>query len=462
MIDLRAEFIFGSDVTAGQKHNRSIDVKTNMLDYDYVNDCNDIPALKEILRLLVSGKEGRYPQLEETVIEKILFLLPEKDKKKVLAMSSTISSQEVESEKAALNEWLQEMQIGRATTKTESLCSNKKPYDIEHEDIIFPTDEDKGEEMKYPPVRVQHVEGVSNKRRHFPKVQDSKGGDRMKFQNEKKEEEASNMKNDNNCGGRIPKETHSNRDYFRAWDKFDYEAAEKRVDEEDDEDNDNDDNDDLDAKTSKAVEDMNDSKTEKWKTKKNVDKQTSFDMKQLADLQSKLRVSTLSSNERIYMAAREKYKGNEYFKNKEYEQSFNCYSKSIALNDQNAIVYANRAMTCIRLSNLCQAVSDCTQALLIDPTYTKVLARRGIVHHKCGRYVEATLDFKACVKQDSENREYQQLLKKSEEKHSEVNGIQTHEKTKKKIVIVQEDDSDSDSDCNDVDEIYTPGFLRSM
>ncbi len=442
MSDRRIEFILGKDVITTTRKLRAVDIQISMLDYKYVEKCTDVPALKEVLRVLVSGKEGRYPDLEEAVVDKILSLLPEKERKKVLSMSSSISPQEAENEVEALNGWLQNIQLTNRGVDQQTCIaqeeSNNSTSNIK--DKIFESKEENSNSMQYPPVRSQTKkirEAASNK-------STGKDSNRSSVQHEEKQKDASNII------PRISKEAYSNRDYFRAWDKFDYDTAEKRIDDEDD---------DTDIEKSRASKYQSSSQSDKWKT--NVQRQASFDLKHIQNLQREMQASKLSINERKFLASREKDKGNEYFKNKDFEQSFNCYSKSLALYDQNATVYANRAMVCIRLSNLCQAISDCTQALMINPDYTKALARRGMVHHKCGRYLEAKIDFKSCINQEPGNEEYKQLLSKSEEKHTEVSGIEKHQKRKKKIVIIQEDDSDSESDDDAIEEIYTPGVIMS-
>jgi len=89
----------------------------------------------------------------------------------------------------------------------------------------------------------------------------------------------------------------------------------------------------------------------------------------------------------VASTVREKNKGNECFRAGENEEALLFYSRAIALNERSAVVYANRAMANIRLNNFESAVSDCTRALEIDPNYTKALSRRGMVHHRSGRYV---------------------------------------------------------------------------
>ena len=177
--------------------------------------------------------------------------------------------------------------------------------------------------------------------------------------------------------------------------------------------------------------------------------------KNLEKLRLELKCKSSSQAERFYIASLEKSKGNDHFQSKEYEQATLCYSRSLAYNDTNAAVYANRAMACIRLSNLCQALSDCFSAIEIDPSYTKAIARKGMIHHKCGRFLEAKLDFSLCLKQDPNNMEYIKLLKRSNKKLAETAGNHNIE-SRRKIAIV-EDDDDSDEDI--IEEIFTPGVL---
>ena len=49
-----------------------------------------------------------------------------------------------------------------------------------------------------------------------------------------------------------------------------------------------------------------------------------------------------------------------------------CYSRSIALQPNSAVAYANRAMAELRLLEWAQAEEDCCSALQLDPTHVKV------------------------------------------------------------------------------------------
>lgn len=65
-----------------------------------------------------------------------------------------------------------------------------------------------------------------------------------------------------------------------------------------------------------------------------------------------------------------------------------CYSRSLALQPRNAVVWANRAMAYIRMELFDLAEADASVALSLDPTYVKAYSRRGLVRFKRGRYAQ--------------------------------------------------------------------------
>ncbi len=88
------------------------------------------------------------------------------------------------------------------------------------------------------------------------------------------------------------------------------------------------------------------------------------------------------------MAGVEKTKGNESFRLSENEEAVACYSRSLALDDSVAAVWANRAMAYIRMELFDLAEEDCSTALTLDGSYVKALSRRGLVRFKRGKYLE--------------------------------------------------------------------------
>lgn len=54
------------------------DIPLNHLDFAYITDCNKLKELEKILKVLRSGSEGRFLELEKHCEEKIRSLDPEK------------------------------------------------------------------------------------------------------------------------------------------------------------------------------------------------------------------------------------------------------------------------------------------------------------------------------------------------------------------------------------------------
>jgi sperm-associated antigen 1 len=59
------------------------EVTVDMMDYKYVETCEDPGELRAILAKLKSHEEGNFPHLENTIEEKLMGLLPEKERRKV-------------------------------------------------------------------------------------------------------------------------------------------------------------------------------------------------------------------------------------------------------------------------------------------------------------------------------------------------------------------------------------------
>ena len=77
-------------------------------------------------------------------------------------------------------------------------------------------------------------------------------------------------------------------------------------------------------------------------------------------------------------AMNEKDKGNEAYKAGEYKTATTHYTHSLRLQQNNAVVYANRGMCYLKLKQYRQALADSTAAVQIDDAYTKAYLRRGI------------------------------------------------------------------------------------
>lgn len=357
-----------------------IRVTDTMMDFSYVQESNNLCELKAILRTLRSGpNKGQFVRLELAVETKIMNLLPEKERRRICSISQVEPSvTEVLDAKNSLDMWLKSIKI-------ESSSS----IDTISKDIV----------RYLPPTRTQCV---------------------MKGKISGSKDDSSNpsyWQSTHPMPQRISRETMSNRDYFSAWDKFDVDAAEQAIDDAEKE---------IMERHKASLHDTVREKIHRAKARY---------QSELRTLQQQLQMSTFTKTERLASAERERLKGNEFYRCGENEEAIDCYTKSIAFDETNAIVYSNRAMAAMRLSYMEQALVDTTTALDLDPFCVKARARRGIVHHRCGRYAQAIQDFQQCMEHDPENPYYARLLKGSIERNDESHGHLKHEQTKTKLFI---------------------------
>ncbi|EFJ34002.1 hypothetical protein SELMODRAFT_406354 [Selaginella moellendorffii] len=139
-----------------------------------------------------------------------------------------------------------------------------------------------------------------------------------------------------------------------------------------------------------------------------------------------------SQTEREWHANREREKGNELFKAREYIASLDAYSLSLELFSNSATTFANRAAVQVKLNRWDDAVADCSKALELDPNHVKVynisdfeltrtmpsqeqaLLRRGVAYLEIGRPEAALRDLTAAFDLDSSCKEASTLKEKAE------------------------------------------------
>nr|CDS34229.1 sperm associated antigen 1 [Hymenolepis microstoma] len=117
------------------------DIPLNHLDFAYITGCNKLKELEKILKVLRSGSEGRYPELERHCEEKLRSLDPENRLLRnpgLLLSPHQLPPEEREEIEYGLHEWLEE------TKKQERLFTNAGK--------ISKTDEDKDDPL-VPRVR---------------------------------------------------------------------------------------------------------------------------------------------------------------------------------------------------------------------------------------------------------------------------------------------------------------------
>lgn len=89
-----------------------------------------------------------------------------------------------------------------------------------------------------------------------------------------------------------------------------------------------------------------------------------------------------------------KEEGNAFFRNKEYDEALEAYSRAITYCPEDdkenlSTFYGNRSAAYFSLEEWELVVEDCTAAVELKPDYVKVLARRMLANEKLEKYEEA-------------------------------------------------------------------------
>lgn len=310
-------------------------------------------------------------------------LLPEKEKQKILRLKHKTTQQEISEAEDLLKDWQ-----STVNKKDIELQKATKLGDSDDSSSIFTS---ATMNKNLPPVRGSA--SIESSDTNKPK--------KVYFDSQSKEDSPSSKEE------KAP-ERLSGYD-FRAWEKYDADKEADKIREFEQPF--------FDTKPGRSMEELHNEVGAK---------RAAAHQREMDQIQSELGAGGLSMLQRTTRANREKIKGNECFKIGEMEEAFACYSRSLALDATNAITYANRAMTSLRLSKLELAEDDCSRSLSIDPTYVKAWSRRGSTRFKRGKYKEAVRDFEEALKltsSDSPGREeLLNLARTAREKYMEVEG----------------------------------------
>ncbi|KAK6775671.1 hypothetical protein RDI58_026672 [Solanum bulbocastanum] len=84
-----------------------------------------------------------------------------------------------------------------------------------------------------------------------------------------------------------------------------------------------------------------------------------------------------------------KSQGNNAMQSKLYPDAIELYSFAIALCEDNAVYYCNRAAALTQIHQYEAAVQDCQKSIAINPNYSKAYSRLGFVHYAQGKYRDA-------------------------------------------------------------------------
>lgn len=159
---------------------------------------------------------------------------------------------------------------------------------------------------------------------------------------------------------------------YRAWDKFDVDAAIKEIDGE-----------------------LVPQDEEEERREEDEEDQGSTDDEEMMRMEEE---------KRLQLAVYHKEKGNEFFKQGKWEEAVECYTKGLQQDALNAVLFANRAMALLKLQKYAAALADCDCSIELDDTYTKAYLRRATAHLKLDHKKEALADFNKVLELEPENK----------------------------------------------------------
>ena len=139
------------------------------------------------------------------------------------------------------------------------------------------------------------------------------------------------------------------------------------------------------------------------------------------DVQDEGRIKDCSSADdesKLALAREAKERGNIHFKSKEYDSAIECYSNAIDVMPpsavERAVFFANRAACFAKLNEHEAVIDDCTQALQLQPQYTKALMRRALAKEALDQPTEALEDARAALSIDSHDKSYEAAVARLE------------------------------------------------
>ncbi|KAJ7410009.1 RNA polymerase II-associated protein 3 [Pitangus sulphuratus] len=111
-------------------------------------------------------------------------------------------------------------------------------------------------------------------------------------------------------------------------------------------------------------------------------------------------------------ALEEKEKGNNYFKQGNFDEAIKCYTRGMHSDPYNPVLPTNRASAFYRMKKFSVAESDCNLALALDKNYIKAYVRRGAARFALKNLQGAKEDYEKVLELDANNFEAKNELKK--------------------------------------------------
>eukprot|EP00953_Heterococcus_sp_UTEX-ZZ885_P036755 18913-Heterococcus_DN1.PRE.3 len=365
------------------------EVEIDMLDYGYIDKCEDPQQLRAILHRLNSGKDGHYPDLIKHAEARLLEVLPVKERVRLLGMKAEPSHAEIDAADSGLRDWQASIKEIDTTLKQQAAAPVQLPV-----------------KQRAPPPRATvttapHAQiqggGRSNVLSGLPSSTAKKQQQQQQQQQESKKDASSNRLSGYD---------------FKAWDKYDTDAAIQEIDDTEEQ---------ASQRTagSRAARDADDKYlSEKERLKGNeCFKSNEIDQAYIHYTKS-IAFGYIGMQKHTAVTA---------------AADIASYKELIA------VAYCNRALSGLKLDKLQQAEDDCCKSLQLNPSVTKAWVRCGMVRHKRGKYALAIHDFRHALSLEQSDtttaataanaNAIQALLDKSMSKYEEVEGKAYRENT---------------------------------
>lgn len=115
-----------------------------------------------------------------------------------------------------------------------------------------------------------------------------------------------------------------------------------------------------------------------------------------------------------------KTQGNKAMQSKIYPEAIELYTFAIALCEDNAVYYCNRAAAYTQIRRYDEAVQDCLKSMQINPNYSKAYSRLGFAYHAQGKYRDAIdKGFMKALQLDPNNDSVKENIRIAEQKLKE-------------------------------------------
>ncbi|GAB1609230.1 stress-induced-phosphoprotein 1-like [Argonauta hians] len=107
----------------------------------------------------------------------------------------------------------------------------------------------------------------------------------------------------------------------------------------------------------------------------------------------------------IELSEEENLKGNQYFKDKDYEKAIEHYTEAVKRNPTDVKRYYNRSVCFLKMQEYTKSLQDAEMCIRIDPAYLQAYLVKGLVFRKTKSFSKAALEYEKALDIDSNCKE---------------------------------------------------------